>query len=84
MASKLESDLRDTVAWGTNRLVGFNAGKTQLVLFDRSNNTDAVDVKMGGSVFQEKSSIKIMGLTFSSKLNWGSLLINVPPRKLEP
>ena len=83
MASKLESDLRDTVAWGKNRLVGFNAGKTQLVLFDRSNNTDAVDV-MGGSVFQEKSSFKIMGLTFSFKLNWGSLLINVPPRKLEP
>ena len=38
-ASELESDLRDTVDWGRKRLVDFNAGKTQLVLFDRSCNT---------------------------------------------
>ena len=31
-------------------LVDLNAGKTQLVLFDRSNNTYAVDVKIYGSV----------------------------------
>ena len=34
----------------------FNTEKTQLVSFDRSNDTDAVDVKMDGSVLQEKSS----------------------------
>ena len=39
MASELESDLRDTVNWGSKWLVDFNAGKTQLVLFDWSNNT---------------------------------------------
>ena len=33
----LESDLWDTVDWGRKRLLDFNAGKTQLVLFDRSN-----------------------------------------------
>ena len=38
-ASELESDLRDTVDWGRKRLVDFNAGKTHLVLFDRSCNT---------------------------------------------
>ena len=38
-ASELESDLRDTVDWGRKRLVDFNAGKTRLVLFDRSCNT---------------------------------------------
>ena len=32
-ASELESDLQDTVNWGKNWLVDFNAGKTQLVLF---------------------------------------------------
>ena len=52
-------------------LVGFNAGKTQIVSFDRSNNTGATDVKMDGSVLEEKSSFKMLGLTFSSKLDWG-------------
>ena len=44
------SDLRETVDWGRTRVVGLNAGKTQLVLFDRSNNTGAIDLKMNGSV----------------------------------
>ena len=35
LASELESDLRDTVDWGRKWLVDFNAGKTQLVLFDQ-------------------------------------------------
>ena len=47
-----------------------NAGKTQLVSFDRPNSTGAIDVKMDGSVFEEKSSCKMLELTFSSKLNW--------------
>ena len=38
MASKLEPDLPDTVDWGKKWLVHFNAGKTELVLFDWSNN----------------------------------------------
>ena len=41
---------------GTDRSVGFNARKTQLVSFDRFNNTGSIDVKMGGSVPEEKSS----------------------------
>ena len=72
LASELESDLRETVDWGRKWLVDFNAGKTQLVLFDRSNNTGAIDVKMDGSVLEEKSSFKMLGLSFSSKLDWGS------------
>ena len=55
LASELESDLRDTVGWDRKWLVDFNAGKTQLVSFDRSNNTGAIDVKMDGSVLEEKS-----------------------------
>ena len=60
LASELESDLRDTVDWGKKWLVDFNAGKTQLVLFDRSNNTGAIDVKMDGSVLYKKSSFEML------------------------
>ena len=75
LASELESDLGDTVYWGKEWLVGFSDGKTQLVSFDQSNNTGAIDVKMNGSVLEEKSSFKMLGLTFSSKLDWGSYII---------
>ena len=77
LASEFESDLRDTVNWGKKWLVDFNAGKTQLVSFDRSNNNGSIDVKMGGSSLEEKSSFKMLGLTFSSKLDWGSYIISI-------
>ena len=77
LASELKSDLRDTVDWGKKWLVDFNAGKTQLVSFDRSNNTGSIDVKMDGSVLEAKSSFKMLGLTFSSKLNWGSYIVSI-------
>ena len=73
----LESHIRDTVDWGKKWLVDFNAVKTQLVLFDQSNNTGSIDMKMNGSACEETSSFKMMGLTFSSKLNWGSYIISV-------
>ena len=85
LASELESDLRGTVDWGRKWLVDFNTGKTQLVLFDRSDNNGSISVKMDGSVLEEKSFFKMLGLTFSSKLGWGSyisLLLKVPRRKL--
>ena len=77
LASELESDLRDTVDWGKKWLVDFSAGKTQLVSFDRSNNNGSIDVKMDGSVLAEKSSFKMLGLTFSSKLGWSSYIISI-------
>ena len=63
--------------WGKKWLIDFNAGKTQLVSFDRSNNNGSIDVKMGGSVLEGKSSFKMLGLTFSSKLDWGSYIISI-------
>ena len=54
LASELESDLRDTVDWGKQWLADFDVGKTPLVLFDQSNNTGSIDVKMNGSVLEEK------------------------------
>ena len=58
--------------WGKKWLVDFSAGKTQLVSFDLSNNIGSIDVRMDGSVLEEKSSFKMLGLTFSPKLDWGS------------
>ena len=75
LASELESDLRDTVDWGKKWLIDFSAGKTQLVSFDQSNNNGSNDVKMDGSVLEEKSSFKMLGLNSSSKLDWGSYSI---------
>ena len=75
LASKLESDLRDTVDWGRKWLVDFNAGKTQLVSLDQSKNS--IDVKMDGSVLEKKTSFKMLGLTFSSKLDWGSYIVSI-------
>ena len=66
LTSELEYDLRDTVDWGKKQLVDFNAEKTQLVSFDRSNNDGFIDVKMDESVLEEKSSFKMLGLAFSS------------------
>ena len=77
LASELESDLRDAVDWGRKSLVDFNAGKTRLVSFDRSNDTGAIDVKMDGSVLEENSSFIMLGLTFSSKLDLGSYIISI-------
>ena len=63
--------------WGRKWLVDFNAVKTQLAVFDRSKNTGAIDVKMDGSVLEEKTSFKILGLTFSSKLDRGSYIVYI-------
>ena len=63
--------------WSRKQLVDFNAGKTQLVLFDWSNNNiSAIDVKMDGSFLEEKSSFKMLGF-FSSKWDWGSYITSI-------
>ena len=58
-------------------LVDFNAGKSQLVSFNWSYNTGAIDVKMDGSVPEKKSCLKMLGLSFCSKLDWGSSIISI-------
>ena len=49
----------ETLDWGKKWLVDFNAGKTQLVSFDRSKNNGFIDVKIYGSIFEEKSSFGV-------------------------
>ena len=77
MTFELESDLQDIVDCGRKWLVDFNAGKPQLVSFDWSNNTGDIVVKMDGSALDEKLSFKMLGLTFSSKLDWSSYIISI-------
>ena len=77
LAPELECDLQDTADWGKKWLVDFKAEKTQLVSFDWSNNNGSTHVKMDGSVLEEKSSFQMLGLTFSSKWDWGSYIISI-------
>ena len=76
LASELESDRQDTVEWD-RKWFDFNHEKTQVVSCDPSNNTGAIDMKMDGSALQKESFFKMLGLTFSSKLDWGSYIISI-------
>ena len=58
--------------WGKKWLVDFSPGKIQLVSFAWSNNNGSIDVKMDGSVLEEKPSFKMLDLTF-----WGSCIIYI-------
>ena len=76
LASEVESDLRDTVHWGKKGLL--------ISMLEKLNqfcltglNTGAKNVKMDGSILEEKSSFKMLGLTFSSKLDWGCDIISI-------
>ena len=73
MATEFEFDQLDSLGWGRKWFVDINAGKTQLVLFEQSNN-NAVDVKMDGPACEERSSSwgKMLGLSLSCKLDWGN------------
>ena len=46
-------------------------------MFDRSNNNDSIEVKMDGFALEKKASFKMLGLTFSYKLDWGSYIISM-------
>ena len=50
----------------------------------KSSNPGTIDVKINGSALQEKSSFKMLGLHFSSKLDWGSSIAKTNLRKLQP
>ena len=54
----------------------------QVVLFDRSNNNGSIDVEMDGSVLEEKSSFKMLVLTFPSKLDWDTDIAKTVSQKI--
>ena len=82
LASELESDLQDSAVCGRKWLFYLNAGKTQLLSFDLSNDTGLTNVKMDGCVLEFFCfclffcSFKMLRLTFSSKFDWGSYIIS--------
>ena len=45
--------------WGKNWLVDFIIGTIQLFLFDQSNDNGSIDMKMDGSLLEEKQSFKL-------------------------
>ena len=47
--------------WGRKLFVDCNTGKTQLVSFEWCNNTGTIDVKMAGSVIEEKYLLRCWG-----------------------
>ena len=50
--------------WGKKCLADSNTGKGQPVLFDRSNNTGSIDMKMDGSVLEENYLLRFFLLRF--------------------
>ena len=51
--------------------------RVNLFQFERSNNSAAIDIKMDGSFLEEKSSFKMLGLYFFSKLDRGSYFVSI-------
>ena len=70
-----ESDINDTMDWGRKWLVSISVRKSQLVLFHRKI-TGAIYVKMDGSTHNGKLCYKMLGFTFTPKLDWGSCIVS--------
>ena len=66
-----------TWIWSMDYLWSMN-----LVSFDSSNSTGAFDAKMNGSLLEENSSFKMLGLNFFSKLDRSSYIISIVKRAL--
>ena len=66
LVCKTDSDLRDTNVWERKWFVDCKTEKTQLFLtsLDISNNSGAINVKMGISDLGKKPSFKMTGIAF--------------------
>ena len=51
------------------RPVNFDNGKNNIYLFNWSESSVASDLKMDRSILEKKSYFKILGVSFSSKLD---------------
>ena len=72
---QIKSDLQDLVNWDIKWLVYFNV--EWINLFRRSFGSSATDIKLNGSVHDKKSCFKMLGFSFSSKLDWGSYIASI-------
>ena len=59
--------------YGTNQTMWTGTGSGLLI----SKLEKVIDVRMDGSVFEEKSSFKVLKSTFFSRLDWGSCIISI-------
>ena len=87
MATELESDLWDIMNWGRKQLVDFNTGKTQIILFELSNDTGCYWSEDEWVCPGVKIIFNMLALSFSSKFDLAvklCLLLKLPTRKLEP
>ena len=87
LASELESDLWDTVDWGRKWLVDFNAGKLNWLCLTSLKTLVLLMWKWMGLFSRKNHLLRCWG--WLSLLNWIgaltlSLLLKLPPRKLEP
>ena len=78
LPSELEYALWDAVVWSRKWLI-----LSQLASFDRSNKIGPIDMKMDGSVLEEKSSFNMLELTFSLKLDWGSYINSIAKTEIK-
>ena len=79
--SGLRQQLELVLKWVAN----FNAGKTELVLFEWFDNSGAINVKIDGSFLEKKSHFKIMALPLSSKLDKDPCIVSISetvPKKM--
>ena len=67
LASELEYDTRYTVDCGRKWLADLTAGKTQLVLLNRSNNSDAINVKMDESNIEKNHLSLLIWIVYFAK-----------------
>ena len=83
LTSGFESAHRNIVDWGGKWLLHSSDAKTRVISFDCSSNTFVFGVKLGSSVFNEKSSIRMLGLSFFSKFIQYPLLQQLSLQKME-
>ena len=76
-AAELQDDLRGIVEWGNRWRVTFNATKTKLLSFHRHRDPFLVPVEMNGIELPEKSSFRLLGLTFTPNMDWKHYIQNI-------
>ena len=81
---KLASDLQGTVDYSRKWLFDFNAGKTELVLFDQSNIPGAIMLKWLGLFFNKSHLSRSRSCLSVLNLIGAFVLPQLSPRKLEP
>ena len=77
LASELKSDRLVILEWGNKWRVNFDNDKNKIYLFNWSKHSVVIAVKMDGFNLEEKKSFKILEVSFSSKLDWGSYIMSI-------